>query len=264
MINDLIYVYCVSDKLPEPEIDLASNGLNMLAINDFIVFFKHVPGFEFSEENLKRNISDIQWLEINARDHFMIISLIMGGCNVIPFKFGTIYNSPDSLTNFITEYSSSLIENFDFIRGKEEWTVKIYCDRISLNKQIDELSEEAAEMEKQIMASSPGKAFLLKRKKYDLVENEMDRLCTQYGQDYYDIFKNLSKSNRLNNLLPKEFTGREETMILNTAFLVCKDKVTDFINTADDLRKRDENSGFFIEVTGPWPPFSFISIKEKQ
>ena len=188
----------------------------------------------------------------------------MGGCNVIPFKFGTIYNSPDSLTNFITEYSSSLIENFDFIRGKEEWTVKIYCDRISLNKQIDELSEEAAEMEKQIMASSPGKAFLLKRKKYDLVENEMDRLCTQYGQDYYDIFKNLSKSNRLNNLLPKEFTGREETMILNTAFLVCKDKVTDFINTADDLRKRDENSGFFIEVTGPWPPFSFISIKEKQ
>jgi hypothetical protein len=92
----------------------------------------------------------------------------------------------------------------------------------------------------------------------------MDRLCNQNVQDYYDIFKDLSESVRLNNLLPKEFAGREETMILNTTFLVRKDKVAEFINTADDLRKRDENSGFFIEVTGPWPPFSFITIKEKQ
>ena len=264
MINDLIYVYCISDKLPEPGIEIASNELNMLTVNNFIVFFKHVSESEFSEENLKKNISDIQWLEINARDHFRIISSIMENCNVIPFKFGTIYTSPDSLTKFITDYSDSLVVNFDFVRGKEEWTIKIYCDRGALSKQIDELSEEAAVMEKQIMASSPGKAFLLKRKKNDLVENEMDRLCNQYGQEYYDIFKELSESDRLNNLLPKEFTGRVETMILNTTFLVRKDKVAEFINTADDLRKRDENSGFFIEVTGPWPPFSFISIKEKQ
>jgi len=40
--------------------------------------------------------------------------------------------------------------------------------------------------------------------------------------------------------------------------------VPDFKWTFDTLRKKDENSGFIIEATGPWPPFSFISIKEKQ
>ena len=33
--------------------------------------------------------------------------------------------------------------------------------------------------------------------------------------------------------------------------------------TLEKLKKKDGNSGFLLEITGPWPPFSFISIKEK-
>ena len=155
-----------------------------------------------------------------------------------------------------------MFENFHHIEGKEEWGIKIYCDRKLLSEQIDELSEETAELEKQIMASSPGKAFLLKRKKNDLVENEIDRICKSYGQIYYNEFRKLSVSTNMNNLLPKEFTGREDTMILNAVFLVNKTKVNDFKNTGDTLSKKNENSGCFIEITGPWPPYSFIYIKE--
>jgi len=155
-----------------------------------------------------------------------------------------------------------LTENFHNIEGKEEWSVKIYCNRKALSEQIDELSEEAASLEKQIMASSPGKAFLLKRKKTDLIENEMDRLCKIYGQEYYYKFKNLSESTSLNNLLPKEFTAREDSMILNAAFFVNKNNIQDFKRTIGEIKEKDENSGFIVEATGPWPPFSFISIKE--
>jgi len=132
-----------------------------------------------------------------------------------------------------------------------------------LCEQIDELSEEAASLEKQIMASSPGKAFLLKKKKTELIENEMDRLCKKYGQEYYDEFKILSEATYLNNLLPKDIVGREDSMILNASFLISKNKLAEFKNTVDVLKKKDGNSGFFIESTGPWPTFSFISIKEK-
>ena len=92
----------------------------------------------------------------------------------------------------------------------------------------------------------------------------MDKICQNYGQQYYDEFKSLSELTNLNNLLPKEFTGREDTMILNATFLVHKNKVADFIRTSDILRIKNSNIGFSIETTGPWPPFSFISIKEKS
>ena len=262
MTPDLIYVYCLSNSPPEFSETMKLRNMKSLAFGDFHVVVKYVSSEEFSEENFKRNLSNIEWLENNAREHVEVITTLMDRNTAIPFKFGTIFNAEDSLRKFITDYSDSLFENFRHIEGREEWSVKIYCDRKSLSEQIDELSEETAALEKQIMASSPGKAFLLKRKKNELVENEMDRICKSYGQNYYDEFKKLSVSTNLNNLLPKEFTGSEDTMILNAAFLVNKTKVNDFRNTVDILRKEDGNSGFCIETTGPWPPFSFIYIKE--
>jgi len=264
MINDLIYVYCLSNGDPFIAQNIGNEGLQSIVYKEFSVVVKYVSDGEFSEENLKRNLSDIQWLEIHAREHIETINKIMEQTTVIPFKFGTIFQTEESLKKFINDYSDSLAQNFQHIAGKEEWAVKMYCDRKKLSDQIDELSEEAAALEKQIMASSPGKAFLLKRKKAELIENEMDRLCKYFGQKYYDDFKNLSESVSLNNLLPKEFTGRVDTMILNATYLVNKTNLTDFKTKVNQLSKENENSGFFIEVTGPWPPFSFISIKEKQ
>lgn len=263
MMNDLIYVYCISRSPFGLVPNMETKGLKSLMFDDFYVIVKYVSESEYSEENFKKNLSDIQWVESNAREHIRVISMIMEYGTVIPFKFGTIYNTKAGLKKFITDYSGSLIENFHHIGGKEEWSVKIYCDRKELCEQIDELSEEAAALEKQIMASSPGKAFLLTRKRTELIENEMERLCKNYGQEYYDEFKNLSESASLNNLFPKEFTGRKDTMILNATFLVSKNKVTDFKSTVDTLRKRDGNSGFFIEATGPWPPYNFVDIAIK-
>lgn len=262
MTTDLIYVYCLSNSQPVLPETIELKDLKSLVFGNSHVVVKYVSSEEFSEENFKRNLSDIEWLETNAREHVEVINALMVRNTVIPFKFGTIFHAESSLEKFVTDYSDSLFENFQQIEGKEEWSVKIYCDRKSLSEQIDELSEETAALEKQIMASSPGKAFLLKRKKSELIENEMDRICKSYGQNYYNEFKNLSVSTNLNNLLPKEFTGREDTMILNAAFLVRKSKVNDFINTVDMLGKKDGHSGFFIETNGPWPPFSFIYIKE--
>lgn len=264
MDNELIYVYCISEAPFGMNQNVKSIGLKSLPIGDLYVIVKYVSESEFSESNFRRNLSDILWVENNAREHIGVISNIMEYTTVIPFKFGTIYNSREGLQEFVTEYSALLTENLDHIRGKEEWSVKVYCNRKALSGQIDQFSEKAAELEKQIMASSPGKAFLLGRKKIDLIDSEMDRLCKDYGQHYFDDFKALSESTSLSNLLPKEYTGREDTMILNAAFLVSKEKLPEFKRTFDTLGKKEVNSGFIMEVTGPWPPFSFISIKEKQ
>jgi len=76
------------------------------------------------------------------------------------------------------------------------------------------------------------------------------------------VFRKLSVSTNRNNLLPKEFTGREDSMILNATFLVFKTKVNDFRNAIDTLSKKNWSSGCSIEISGPCPPYSFIYIKE--
>jgi hypothetical protein len=263
MNNELIYIYCLSNSSPELSLYAEFNGLKCIEFGGFFIIYKNVSEDEFSEENLKKNILNLEWVEINARKHVNVISKIMQNNTVIPFKFGTIYKSKESLGKFIEDYSFSLNKNIVNINGKEEWTVKIYSNRDELKNQIEELSKDVSDLEIQIRNSSPGRAYLLERKKSNLIEIEIDRLCKNYGASYYELFLKLSESTRINNPLPKNLTGRNDDMILNASFLVSKDKVGEFVNTSNLLWKEQKNLGFNVVLSGPWPIFSFIEIEEK-
>ncbi|MEI7524210.1 MAG: GvpL/GvpF family gas vesicle protein [Mariniphaga sp.] len=263
MENSLIYLYCVGNSPPMPLLHLEATGVKSLRIDDFFVIFKEVPAIDFSEENFKRHLSDKRWSEFRAREHGMVLSLIMENSEVVPFNFGTLFHSESSLKKFIADHSDTLSEEIGSIGGSEEWTIQVFCNRKVLYKQIDEMSAQAAKMEKEIMASSPGKAYLLKQKKTELIKIEMDRICKDYGVQYLDQFSNLSDSFHLNNLLPKEFTEREDTMILNANFLVNKKEGPHFKEILEIRGKRDKNQGFFPKLLGPFPPFTFVFINRQ-
>jgi hypothetical protein len=259
MITNLLYVYCISNNPLMVPSEIVSRGLKSLIFNDFNVLYKLVSESDYSENNFL----DIKWLETNSRKHMGAIIAAMEFGAVIPFKFGTIFNSKTSLKKFITDYSDSLVKNFKYIKEKEEYAVKIYCDRKVLLGRMGELSKEIESLDKTIAASSPGKAYLLKSKKTALLEDEMDKICSEYGQKYYNEFNHMSVSSNTANLLMKESSGRTDTMILNATFLVSNRSSDDFIKKANEFANEDIHIGFCVETTGPWPPFNFISIKEK-
>ena len=263
MKNSQKYLYCLSNSPPTPLLPIEALGVKWLRIDDFFVIFKDVPASDFSDENIKRHLSDKKWSELRVREHAMVITMIMENSDVIPFNFGTIFPSELSLKRYISDYSDTFREKMLIIGGREEWRIQIFCNRKILYKQIDELSSRTAKMEKEIMASAPGKAYLLKQKKTDLIKSEMDRICKDYGQQCLDQLSNLSESFKKNNLLPKEFTGREDTMILNATFLVNKKKTPLFKDSVDLHGRSDKNLGFLTKLLGPWPPFSFISLERK-
>jgi hypothetical protein len=263
MAEELIYIYCIADNPLKPDEISGNETLKSLAYGEFYAIAKLVSPEEFSEENLKKNFADIAWIDVHAREHIRIISEVMKNSTVIPFKFGTIFNSTESLGMFVNDYSVSLAENFKTLKGKEEWSVKIYCDRSVLNVQIVEISEDVRNLEEEIQKSMPGKAFILKRKKVELIGKEVEKVMRICGQSCYDALATISESTRINNLLPKEVTGRTDDMMLNASFLVNCEKVNDLLTAVEKAIEKYKNTGLNIEATGPWPSFSFVNIKEK-
>jgi hypothetical protein len=263
MENELIYVYCLSDSPLRLDHVSEQESLKCLMFREFYTVVKQVSLDEFSEENMKRNFADVPWIEIHARDHIRVIGEVMKKSTVIPFKFGTIFNSEESLGKFIQNYSGSLTENIENIKGKEEWSVKIYCNRTLLNQQIVKISDDVRTLEQEILESMPGKAFLLKRKKVELIEKEVQKVMQICGQTCFDELAALSEHTKINNILPKELTERTDDMILNVSCFVNQGRVKELLSAIGELLKKYKNVGFDIAVAGPWPPFSFISIKEK-
>lgn len=263
MAEELIYIYCIADSPLRPEKISGQEILKSLAYGEFYAIAKLVSSDEFSEENLKKNFSDIAWIELHAREHMRIIGEVMKDSTVIPFKFGSIFNTAESLGLFINDYSESLKENFKNLKGKEEWSVKIYCDRSVLNRQIDQISDEVRNLEEEIQKSMPGKAFILKRKKVELVGKEVEKVMRACGQSCFDGLASIAGLTKINNILPKELTGRTDDMILNVSCLIDAGKVDDFLEAVKKSAEKYNNTGLQVEATGPWPSFSFVKIKEK-
>jgi hypothetical protein len=55
-----------------------------------------------------------------------------------------------------------------------------------------------------------------------------------------------------------ECSGRQDEMIVNAAFLVADENLPAFMAALADIEQEYSDDGFTFEVTGPWPPYSFV------
>jgi len=263
--NQLVYLYCVANQEPRlTEADDLAGNLYFICQGDLYAVADKVEENEFGQEGLKRNMADLEWVKTNATLHERIIEQVMRNVYVMPFKFGTLFNTDESLKAMLAEYGEEFEAILRKLENKEEWGVKIYCDAEKLKTFSINEDPEILEIENKISTSSPGKAFFFKKKKTELLAQAANRKINESGQESFELLKELSFEARVNKLLPREVTERADDMVLNSAFLVGKDEVGDFINMVDTLKMHYENSGFFIDCTGPWPPYNFCGFSNQK
>lgn len=260
-MKKLIYAYGISQGTAPDEI-LKQWGLQSTAFQELCVWIKEVSSEEFSTESLVRRFSDIPWLEKNARRHVQVLLELMKHGAVVPFKFATVFKTKESLRQFIRHYAASIKENLSAIEGREEWSVKVYSDEELLNKRVAASNRALISIDQEMAGSQPGKAFILRRKRNEVLKQEAEKVKQHVGQQCYARITAASKAVRLSHLVPKKLTGRRDDMILNLACFVEKSANAGLIRLAHELREKNREAGFDLEVSGSWPPFSFISIDE--
>ena len=114
-------------------------------------------------------------------------------------------------------------------------------------------------MRTDIKSSSPGKAYLLKKKAAGLLDEILAKRTWDYNNDSMERLREQSLGVVVNGTIPEEVTGIKEKMILNTACLVEKTRLGEFLNTVNSLREKYEDAGLKFVCTGPWPPYNYCS-----
>ncbi|MEI6758102.1 MAG: GvpL/GvpF family gas vesicle protein [Chlorobium sp.] len=264
MESKIIYVYCITANKPDAIDFTKFSDISFLDVNGLFVIMKYVDKDEFVDSDFKIKVLDEAWLDTHVREHLEVIGKVMERHTVIPFNFGTIYKTEDAIKSFVLQYSDQITENIKNIEGKEEWAVKVYCDKRKLLENIHLVSPTITEIDALIQQSSPGKAFLLKKKKIELIKSELEEQYKLYADSIFRQLNVFCDFYLLNTIHSKEITGRDEDMLLNVTFLIRNDKVTDFIKKSDELINEFQQSVVLIDVTGPWPPFSFTKISLKN
>lgn len=252
--KELIYLYCVTKNMPQLKRNM--KGVYFIYHEGLYAVVSKVPEDEFNEENIRKNLTDMEWLDTKVRLHEKIIEGVMKNNCVVPFKFATVFNTENSMITEIRELAEELKDNLRYFEGKEEWGIKIYCDMTCLNNFLSREDEKILIMDKEISSSLPGKAFFLKKRREDIINN----MTFVYSQGFLSRLKDVSIHVCINGLLPKEITCKDDEMILNTACFINKNGREIFLNMVDALRSQYGRCGFSFDCTGPWPPYNFCNL----
>jgi hypothetical protein len=133
--------------------------------------------------------------------------------------------------------------------GKDLWTVKIFCDKKILSDQIDDVSKEAAFLEEMIMASPPGKAYMLQRRKTHLIKNEIERICNDFIRSCLTRFESFNYRDYITKSIPESEQAENGSLVLHADILVDQNKIAEFLIVADSVGKEIGNHWFYIETT---------------
>ncbi len=259
----LVYLFCLADKIPETgtETGKAGKDITYFLNNGLYAVTGIVASDDFCGENLKRNLNDFKWVEEKVRFHERVVEKMMASSTVIPFKFGSVFKTEESLKKMLDEYIDAFMEIFKKLEGKREWGIKIFCDRKAFARSIEK-GGHCDRPEKEIDILSTGRAFLNRKRQDQLMSELVDVKINEARLEIYEVLMGHSTEVRISGLLPAEVTSRKEDMVFNAAFLVDNGMAGAFIDEVELFK--DKYRGFEMECTGPWPPYNFCAIKEHE
>jgi hypothetical protein len=263
------YVYCVEgndspqQELPQEGIDPAY-PLYTIADHTLRVVVSQVSLQEFGEAALELNLHDSAWLESRVRCHQDVLDTLSSTSNVVPMRFCTIYLSEARVQEMLALYHDDFTKALDYLDGKQEWGVKVYCDKDLLARDVEETDESVLALKAEGGGKSSGLAYFTRKKLAETLAEHVERNCDAYGQDSHNRLAACAVASSLLQLQTKEATGRQEEMAFNGAYLINKDKVTMFRAELKKLGDEYGQSGFSYDFTGPWPPYNFVSIGREE
>lgn len=212
---------------------------------------------DFESEVIREKLQDLEWAEPQLRAHAAVLDECMQTSLVIPLKFGTVFKTMDGLQEFLRENWKKLRDTLAKFNDRQEWGVKVYGTGV-LRQEIRKTDDEIKKLEQEISSKSKGAAFFLEKKLENVLISKTEKKMNQVTAEIFETLGQQAEKKIENRLLDRRLTGKETDMILNAAFLVKKDRIDDFMQAFEELKKKFKGSEF--NLTGPWPPYNFVKF----
>jgi hypothetical protein len=259
MMNTGIYLYCFTRT--DPALPLAGAGIDDThqifrhSCGDVTAVISEVSLEEFCGEIAEARLQDLSWVAPRARRHEEIIEKIMRHAPVLPVRLGTIFSSVHSLTSRMQRHHDAVARFLEEVTDRDEWVIK---GIINMEKARDAAVAAAiAKKTEQLQALSPGLRYLEEQRIRKTAEKEFHLWLGAILNSMNKELKSYAADLCERRLQTREVTGSDHEMVANWAFLVPRENVRDLTARISTINSAYESEGLSLELSGPWPPFSF-------
>jgi hypothetical protein len=263
----VIYLYCL---LPA---EVAVSGEGLLAMDEAhpVRFVRSGSlqaavsevGEEFAEANLNAHIRDLDWLSPRAVRHHDVVDGLFTRCRwLLPLTFGAIFRSEGTLRDRLQASHDELRARLEWLQGREEWDVKLSRDEDRFEERLAGQSASLQQLQTELAGKPPGTRFLLEKKLHKLRAQEAKRLAAEIRAEAKRALAGAAIEAHLDELAPAA-PGQKVKLELRGAYLVAQGHEAPLKAAAEALAQKYSPLGYSLEVTGPWPAFSFASGLEE-
>ena len=204
---------------------------------------------EFGEAALRRNLEDLDWLDEVARAHHHVIDSASRMFELLPARLATVYSGDAALCADLAARRDRLLDTLHRVGGRAEWGVKGYAAPES--GPADRVPAAAG-----AETDGTGLAYL-KRRRAQLSAERDSRGAAVNGARA--VHAGLSRQAEAARLLPPQAAQLSEVrlpMLLNAAYLLPAGDGPGFASAV--AAQASAHPELRIELTGPWPPYSFV------
>ena len=194
-----------------------------------------------------------------ARAHEAVLERVLAETTIVPLRLCTIYESEDGVREMLEREHDSLARALDTLAGRQEWGVKVLADEERLTEEARSRSAEAAALEEELDARTGGGAYMLRRRLERHVRDAADALASELAEQVHAQLQDWASDAVALAPQNPELSGHEGRMLMNGAYLVETERVDGLHALVSDLEERHRSLGVRIELTGPWPPYNFLS-----
>jgi hypothetical protein len=209
------------------------------------------PLNEYGEQPLRRNLEDLAWLERAARAHHEVVAALARRGAVVPARLATVHSDDGRVAASLAARRDELGATLDRLTGRGEWGVKGYL-----------VPEAAAPAAEPADGGGVGTAYL-RRRRAQLTAREVRQQAADAAADaVHAALCELAVAGRRHAPQDRRLSGAVAPMVLNGAYLVDLTALDDFTAQVGALAGR--HPGLRLELTGPWPPYSFVAERPTE
>ena len=260
MDESRFYLYCfarsgAADRLEAAGVD-GRNGVEWMEHDGVAAVISEVAADEFGDEDSQNRAQEPQWVIPRACRHEAVVEEVMARSPVLPARFGAVFSSRERVAKLLSESHAEIARFLDYCSDKQEWAIK---GSVALEKASAWLiaSDPGLAEQRQRLPGSPGARYLQEKRLASLAKQQLNPLCTHLAEGIVEELRaDVVAVRPLSSRFEQDSPNRVQS-VLRCAFLVLHSRLADFRARAARCSDGHAEQGLVLEVSGPWPPYSF-------
>ena len=252
MKKSALYAYCVVASAGTPETD-APEGMPEASALRALGIGRHqwllvadVPAERYGERALEAGLQDLDWVSANAVAHERVVESFLGADALLPMKLFTLFESEDSALAAMRSTAKRTRSLLRRLAGKVEHGVRV------------RFLAAPAPPAPSASSTNSGRAFLEGKKQ---ARDTQRTAVTAARAAAKKLAAELAAAAVESKALPAPPTSSGSGLLLDSAFLLDRDRVPAFEAILGRHGATLQGLGCEIVLTGPWPAYHFLDAQ---